>query len=92
MITDLDLALKRLSTDSPHPDLDGVADAVLLRVRAEADSGRAAGALAIAAIASVALGVISAGSLHAPPAAAATLSPFEASTALAPSTLLMTSR
>lgn len=93
MNSDLDTALRRLAAHADHPGLDGIEDAVLARVHARTAprAGVGPGLAVMAAIGAVALGTVAA---RPTPATASTLSlsPFGASSPLAPSTLLLASR
>jgi hypothetical protein len=90
MQTDLDAALRRLSTAADHPGLLTIEDAVLARINAGGQDDTRSGfrLAAIAAVGAIALGAVSAGPIPAPASAAAT-SPFGPSSPLAPSTLLL---
>jgi hypothetical protein len=92
MPTDIDSALRRLAS-ADHPGLSAIDDIVMTRIyerrRSEAIFG--APLMALAALGAITLGV-TAGALSAPPATAASLSPFGPSNPLAPSTLLAADR
>lgn len=93
MSPDLETALSRLAAHADHPGLDGIENSVLARVHAKAAprAGVGPGLAAMAAIGAIALGTVAA---RPAPATASTpsLSPFGASSPLAPSTLLLAGR
>lgn len=93
MNSDLDTALHRMAAHADHPGLDGIEDTVLARIHAHVAPRAGVGPrlAAIAAIGAVALGTFSS---RPTPATASTpsLSPFGASSPLAPSTLLLASQ
>jgi hypothetical protein len=90
MKTDIDAALRRLST-ADHPGLAGIEDAVMAGVRARRETRAGVRMAAVAAIGAVALGTAAAGP-GAQPASAAPLAPFGTAAPLAPSTLLAADR
>ncbi|WP_319798381.1 hypothetical protein [Nitrobacter sp.] len=94
MDTDLDRALGRLTAAPPHPGLAGLEAAVFARIDAErrADIGSPLRLGVLAAIGAITMGVASVGVSTAPTRSASTLSPFDPSSPLAPSTLLASVR
>ena len=92
MTDDLDAALRRVSLEV-HPNLSGLDEAVMVRVRERRRSHASFGTplVALAILVAIMLGVMG-GALSPAPASAASLSPFGPSNPLAPSTLLASDR
>lgn len=84
----IDDALARLASDTPHHGLAGLEDRVMNAIATQPAAGVGAGATLAAVGLALALGVFSNVVPSADAQAATTLSPFGAPSPLAPSTLL----
>jgi len=91
MTNTLDAALRALALPDDHPGLDGLEDRVIARIHAREQSVSGVRVGGLAAAGAVALGILAAGPGQSP-ATAASLAPFGAVSALAPSTLLLADR
>lgn len=92
MGTNIDDALARLASDTPHRGLAGLEDRVLSAIASQPAAGIGAGTTLAAVGLALALGVFSNVVPSAGAQAATTLSPFGAPSPLAPSTLLAGTR
>lgn len=90
-MANLDEMLTRLGTAPLDPRLTGIDEAVFAGLAA-CDTTTSTRSIALAAVAALAIGVVSTGFPGAPATAAPSVTPFGAPPALAPSSLLLASR
>ena len=90
-MTNLDEMLAQLSNAPLHPRLAMLDEAVLAGL-ASRDTSSASRSLGFAALAALAIGMVSTGLPGTPASAAPSVTPFGAPPALAPSSLLLASR